>query len=148
MSTDQPLDPAYLSEELDPDYDGPTQAGTPLCPAGTGAGCDTDYDFASRPRAVHEAVERISLTGKIRRPLISIQGSLDALTPPAAFGDVHHRMVTDAGRAGLHRYITVAGGAHTHGLVLLDQDHLRPMLGNFTAALSDLESWTRHTSTS
>ncbi|KUN46580.1 hypothetical protein AQJ43_37835 [Streptomyces avermitilis] len=93
---------------------------------------------------MHKAVERISLTGKIRRPLISLQGSLDALTPPAAFGDVYHRMVTDAGRAGLHRYITVAGGAHTDGLVLLDPDHLRPMLGNFTAALSDLESWTRH----
>ncbi|GHB70373.1 hypothetical protein GCM10010347_45820 [Streptomyces cirratus] len=139
-----------IREELDPDYDGPgaPQPGTPPCPAGTGAGCDTDYDFASRPRAVHEAVERISLTGNIRRPLISIQGSLDALTPPAAFGDAYHRMVTTAGRAGLHRYVTVPGGAHTDGLVPLDPDHLRPMLGSFTKALSDLECWTRPTSAS
>ncbi|MER5217209.1 tannase/feruloyl esterase family alpha/beta hydrolase [Streptomyces sp. NPDC002838] len=137
-----------VREELDPGYDGPAQAGTPLCPEGTGAGCDTDYHFASRPRAVHKAVKRIALTGSIRRPLISIQGSLDALTPPAAFGDVYHRMVTNAGRAGLHRYVMVPGGAHTDGLVVLDQDHLRPMLGNFTAALSDLEAWTRPTSTS
>jgi pyrroline-5-carboxylate reductase len=52
-------------------------------------------------------------------------------------------MVTDAGRAHLHRYVTVPGGAHTDGLVALDQDHLRPMLGNFTAALRDLEASTR-----
>ncbi|MEU1039142.1 tannase/feruloyl esterase family alpha/beta hydrolase [Streptomyces sp. NPDC005907] len=132
-----------IREELDPGYDGPVQAGTPLCPEGTGAGCDTDYDFASRPRAVHEAVKRIALTGDIRRPLISIQGDLDALTPPAAFGDVYHRMVADAGRARLHRYITVPGGAHTDGLVPLDRDRLRPMLGDFTAALSELEALTR-----
>ncbi|WP_254886088.1 tannase/feruloyl esterase family alpha/beta hydrolase [Streptomyces sp. NA02950] len=137
-----------VREELDPDYDGPAQAGTPFCPEGTGAGCDTDYDFASRPRAVHKAVKRIALTGSIRRPLISIQGSLDALTPPAAFGDVYHRMVAHAGRAGLHRCVMVPGGAHTDGLVALDQDHLRPMLGNFTAALNDLEAWTRPSSTS
>jgi pyrroline-5-carboxylate reductase len=57
-------------------------------------------------------------------------------------------MVTNAGRAGLHRYVMVPGGAHTDGLVVLDQDHLRPMLANFTAALSGLEAWTRPTSTS
>ncbi|MFJ5831854.1 tannase/feruloyl esterase family alpha/beta hydrolase [Streptomyces sp. NPDC093089] len=132
-----------VREELDPDYDGAGRAGTPFCPAGTGAGCDTDYDFASRPRAVHEAVARVSLTGNIRRPLVSVQGSLDALTPPAAFGDAYHRTVADAGRAALHRYRTVPGGAHTDGLVPLDADHLRPMLDDFTAALSELEDWTR-----
>lgn len=135
-----------IREELDPDYDGAAQAGTPFCPEGTGAGCDTDYDFAARPESVHKAVERIALTGRIQRPLISIQGTLDALTPQAAFGDVYHRMVTDSGRGGLHRYITVPGGAHTDGLVALDTEHLRPMLGDFTAAFGDLEVWTRPTS--
>ncbi|MFD9564067.1 hypothetical protein [Streptomyces sp. NPDC059994] len=52
-------------------------------------------------------------------------------------------MVTDAGRAALHRYTKVPGGAHTDGLIALDKDHVRPMLGNFTAALSELEVWTR-----
>ncbi|MCX4631665.1 hypothetical protein [Streptomyces sp. NBC_01443] len=75
---------------------------------------------------MHRAVERISLTGKIRRPLISIQGTLDALTPPATFGDVYDRMVTDAGRAPLHRYVHVDGGAHTDGLVVLDRNRLKP----------------------
>ncbi|MFD0379544.1 tannase/feruloyl esterase family alpha/beta hydrolase [Streptomyces sp. NPDC127112] len=131
-----------VREELDPDYDGATQGGTPFCPAGTGPGCDTDYDFASRPEAVHRAVERISLTGNIKRPLISIQGTLDALTPPATFGDVYDRMVTDAGRASLHRYVHVPGGTHTDGLVAIDKETYRPMLPSFVAAFGELETWT------
>ncbi|MFI1372097.1 tannase/feruloyl esterase family alpha/beta hydrolase [Streptomyces longwoodensis] len=134
-----------IREEVDPGYDGAAQAGTPFCPAGTGAGCDTDYDFASRPAAVHRAVDRIALTGRIRRPLISIQGTLDVLTPPSAFGDVYHRMVTDAGRAALHRYVLVAGGTHTDGLVPLAPRTLQPMLPSFVTAFGELEAWTRHT---
>ncbi|MGW1764139.1 tannase/feruloyl esterase family alpha/beta hydrolase [Streptomyces sp. NPDC002073] len=135
-----------LREELDPGYDGAAEAGTPFCAEGTGAGCDTDYDFAARPRAVHRAVERIALTGRIRRPLISIQGTLDVLTPPAAFGDVYARMVTDAGRGRLHRYVRVPGGTHTDGLVPVAPQTLRPMLGSFVAAFADLEHRTRRTS--
>nr|WSW57969.1 hypothetical protein OG513_04900 [Streptomyces sp. NBC_00998] len=134
-----------VREELDPGYDGAGQGGTPLCPAGTGPGCDTDYDYASRPESVHRAVERVSLTGKIQRPLISIQGTLDALTPPATFGDVYDRMVTAAGRAPLHRYVHVDGGAHTDGLVVLDKERLKPMLPSFVAAFGELEAWARPT---
>ncbi|MFE4258481.1 tannase/feruloyl esterase family alpha/beta hydrolase [Streptomyces sp. NPDC056883] len=131
-----------VREELDPEYDGATQAGTPFCKEGTGAGCDTDYDFASRPRSVHRAVERVSLTGRIQRPLISIQGTLDALTPPAAFGDVYDRMVTDSGRGHLHRYIKVPGGTHTDGLVPISKQ-LRPMLPSFVESFGQLEAWTQ-----
>ncbi|OAR26451.1 hypothetical protein A8W25_08110 [Streptomyces sp. ERV7] len=137
-----------IREEVDPDYDGPNQAGTPFCPAATTRGCDTDYDFASRPESVHHAVDRISLTGRIRRPLISIQGTLDALTPPATFGDVYDRMVTDAGLAPLHRYVHVPDGPHTDGLVAIDDKTLKPMLPSFVAAFNELETWTRPTSRS
>ncbi|MEV6954433.1 hypothetical protein [Streptomyces sp. NPDC051183] len=131
-----------VREELDPGYDGAAEAGTPLCPEGTGAGCDTDYDFASRPPEVHRAVERVALTGRIRRPLISIQGTLDALTPPSTFGDVYDRMVTVAGRARLHRYVLVPGGTHVDGLIPYDTDRLRPMLPSFVSAFAELEAWT------
>ncbi|QNP75969.1 tannase/feruloyl esterase family alpha/beta hydrolase [Streptomyces roseirectus] len=134
-----------VREELDPGYDGPLQAGTPFCPAGTTPGCDTDYDFATRPNPVHRAVERISLTGDIQRPLISVQGTLDALTPPAAFGDVYARMVTAAGRAPLHRYHHIPGGTHTDGLTALDPEAYTPMLPAFVTALTELETWTRPT---
>jgi len=129
-------------EELDPGYDGDAEAGTPFCAEGTGAGCDTDYDLSTRPRSVHRAVARVALTGRIKRPLVSIQGTLDALTPPATYGDVYHRMVTDAGRGGLHRYSHVAGGTHTDGLVPIAPSVLRPMLPAFTRGLAELESWT------
>ena len=49
-------------EELDPDYDGALEAGRPFCPSGTPA-CDADYDYASRPRAVKEAMARVPTPG-------------------------------------------------------------------------------------
>jgi hypothetical protein len=131
-----------IREELDPGYDGETQAGTPFCAEGTGAGCDTDYDLAARPRSVHRAVARVALTGRIQRPLVSVQGTLDVLTPPATHGDVYHRMVTGAGRGHLHSYRLVAGGTHTDGLVPLAAGVLRPMLPWFVEGLGRLEAWT------
>ncbi len=97
---------------------------------------------------MHRAVERISLAGDIKRPLISIQGTLDALTPPATFGDVYDRMVTAAGRAPLHRYVHVPGGTHTDGLVVIDTKTYKPMLPSFVAAFNELESWARPTTRS
>ncbi|MEU4564919.1 tannase/feruloyl esterase family alpha/beta hydrolase [Actinoplanes sp. NPDC023936] len=131
-----------IREELDPGYDGDTQAGTPFCAEGTGAGCDTDYDLAARPGSVHRAVARISLTGRIKRPLVSIQGTLDVMTPPATYGDVYHRMVVDAGHGDLHRYSRVSGGTHTDGLVPIAPGILRPMLPSFTSGFAELELWT------
>ncbi|MFF8926716.1 hypothetical protein ACF1AO_05565 [Streptomyces longwoodensis] len=56
---------------------------------------------------------------------------------------MYHRMVTDAGRAALHRYVLVAGGTHTDGLVPLAPQTLRPMLPSFVTAFAELEAWTR-----
>ena len=91
---------------------------------------------------MHRAVARVALTGRIHRPLVSIQGTLDVLTPPATYGDAYHRMVTEAGRDGLHRYRLVPGGTHTDGLVPIAPGVLRPMLPSFTSALGELEAWT------
>jgi len=44
-------------EELDPGYDGSTQAGTPFCQSGT-PDCDADYHYADRPVA-HRALSRV-----------------------------------------------------------------------------------------
>src|SRR5262249_5179678 len=103
-----------LREEFDPDYDGALEAGTPFCPEGTGAGCDTDYDYAARPAAVHEAVERVSLTGRIGKPLITVHGTLDVLVPITA-SDRYDRMINEAGRGNLNRYYRIEGGNHTDG---------------------------------
>ena len=71
----------FLREELDPTYDGDTLAGYPLCASGT-VDCDADYDLASRPAEVKDAIERISLTGRIGKPLLQLQGTLDTAVTP------------------------------------------------------------------
>lgn len=45
-------------EEVDPAYDGALEAGIPFCPSGTPY-CDADYDYASRPQAVKDAVSKV-----------------------------------------------------------------------------------------
>src|SRR5690606_8666479 len=57
-------------EALDPSFDGDLDAGVPFCRSGT-PNCDADYDYADRPRA-QAAVKRIALTGRIGKPMITL----------------------------------------------------------------------------
>ncbi|MGW4028748.1 tannase/feruloyl esterase family alpha/beta hydrolase [Streptomyces sp. NPDC004838] len=132
-----------IREEFDPGYDGATQAGTPFCAEGTGVGCDTDYDYASRPDSVHDAVERVSLTGRITRPLITIQGTLDVQLPITRTGDLYDPMVKDSGRGKLHRYYRIDGGTHADGFRDLAPKVVRPMQPCFNAAFDELVAWTQ-----
>ncbi|MFF0203947.1 tannase/feruloyl esterase family alpha/beta hydrolase [Streptomyces sp. NPDC005017] len=129
-------------EELDPGFDGATEAGTPYCTSGTPA-CDADYDYASRPAEVRQAVRKIALTGRIARPLITIHGTLDVLLPITRDSDVYARMVRDAGRAPLHRYYRVEGGTHADALTDMFPDRLRPLVPCHRTAFTALEDWLR-----
>jgi hypothetical protein len=132
------FDPAY-----DPACPGPT-AGTTLpailapCPS------DADYDawFASPgSQAAHDALARISLTGTIRKPLLTLHGTLDTLLPISTDSDVYAEMITDQHRDRLHRYYRIEGGNHVDSLVTLDPQHLRPMLPCFRSAFDALTAW-------
>ncbi|CAM5680386.1 tannase/feruloyl esterase family alpha/beta hydrolase [Streptomyces canus] len=127
-------------EELDPGFDGATEAGTPYCTAGTPA-CDTDYDYATRPDEVRRAVARIGLTGRIGKPLITLHGTLDVLLPISQDSDVYARMVRDAGRGGLYRYYRIEGGTHTDALADVFPDRLRPLAPCYHTAFTALERW-------
>lgn len=127
-------------EEFDPSYDGAAEAGTPFCASGTPA-CDADYDYASRPAAVHEAVRKVSLTGKIGKPLLTLHGTLDTLLPPATDSDVYTKLIRDRGRGALHRYYVIEDGNHVDGLYDVYPDSLRPMLPCFRDAVSVLDRW-------
>ncbi|MEX2984270.1 tannase/feruloyl esterase family alpha/beta hydrolase [Streptomyces sp. C36] len=131
-----------VREEIDPEYDGGKEAGTPFCREATQKGCDADYVYADRPDSVHKTVERLSLTGNIKRPLITLQGTLDALLPISRSGDVYAKMVDDAGRGNLHRYYRVTGGTHSDGLYKGHEELVRPMSPCFTAAFDTLTAWT------
>ncbi|WP_030339603.1 3-hydroxybutyrate oligomer hydrolase family protein [Streptomyces sp. NRRL S-1022] len=129
-------------EEVDPGYDGGAEAGSPYCASGT-PGCDADYDYAARPAAVHRAVARIALTGRIGKPLITLQGTLDVLLPISQDADVYARMVHEAGRGSLLRYYRIEDGTHTDSLADVFPGRLRPMVPCHRSAFEALERWIR-----
>ncbi|MFZ3492712.1 tannase/feruloyl esterase family alpha/beta hydrolase [Streptomyces sp. 5.8] len=127
-------------EEFDPGFDGPTEAGTPFCTPGTPA-CDADYAYAERPAEVRRAVQRIALTGRIGKPLITLHGTLDVLLPISRDSDVYAEMVRRAGRGDLLRYYRIEGGTHVDSLVDAFPDRLRPLTPCHRAAFTALEEW-------
>ncbi|MGW3965500.1 3-hydroxybutyrate oligomer hydrolase family protein [Amycolatopsis sp. NPDC005003] len=129
-------------EEADPSFDGAALAGTPFCASGTPS-CDADYAYASRPPSVARAVERISLTGRIGKPLLTLHGTLDTLLPITRDSDVYDRMITSAGRGALHRYYRIEDGNHVDGLVDAFPDRLRPLGPCYRTAFDALGGWLR-----
>ncbi|WP_327639789.1 tannase/feruloyl esterase family alpha/beta hydrolase [Kribbella sp. NBC_00482] len=90
----------------------------------TYTGSEADYDYTQRPEA-HRAIKRIALTGKIKKPLITIQGTYDSLLPITQDSDVYAEM---ARRTGLHTYQRVEAGNHVDGLVDTYPDQLVPLV--------------------
>jgi hypothetical protein len=90
----------------------------------TYTGSEADYDYAQRPEA-HRAIKRIALTGKIKKPLITIQGTYDSLLPITQDSDVYAEM---ARSTGLHTYQRVEAGNHVDGLVDTYPDQLVPLV--------------------
>jgi hypothetical protein len=129
-------------EELDPGYDGDLEAGVPFCAAGTGIpGCDADYVYADRPRAVRDAVRSVQLTGRIGKPMITLHGTLDTLLPPKTDSDVYTRLIDRRGLDGRHRYYRIEDGNHVDGLYSTYPDRLRPILPCARAAFTRLTRW-------
>ncbi len=127
-------------EELDPSYDGALEAGIPFCASGT-PGCDADYDYFARPQAVRDAVERISLTGRIGRPMLTLHGTYDALLPIRTDSDVYTGLVSAAGRSAHFRYYRYEAGNHVDGLYNTFPDRLRPLLPCQRSAFDALVAW-------
>jgi hypothetical protein len=128
--------------EFDPGFSPGDPDGTAYCAPGTPS-CDADYDWAARPASVHRAVARIALTGRIGKPLITLQGTLDTLLPIATDGDVYAGMV----RGAPFRYYRIADGTHTDGLYDTFPDRLRPILPCYRAALERMDAWLAGTGT-
>ncbi len=127
-------------EEMDPAYDGALAAGLPFCASGTPS-CDADYDYTSRPQAVKDAVGRVSLTGRIGKPMITLHGTLDSLLPIGPNSDAYVERIRSQGRGHLHRYYVVEGGNHVDQLHDVFPDRLRPIAPCYRAAFLLLEAW-------
>jgi fermentation-respiration switch protein FrsA (DUF1100 family) len=83
----------------------------------------------------------VELTGRIKRPMLTVHGTLDALLPPATDSDVYARLVERAGAGDLHRYYSVEDGTHTDGLYTAYPDRLRPLLPCARSAFGALTAW-------
>ncbi len=130
-------------EELDPSYDGPLEAGiTPTCPLGVlGCGVDTAYEVSTRP-AVAEALRGLTLTGKLKRPMLSLHGDLDTLLPISLHGTRYAELVAEQRRSRMHRLYVVECGQHVDSFVaLFPQGALRAMLPCYTEAFDALVAW-------
>jgi hypothetical protein len=127
-------------EEFDPEYDGPLGAGIPFCQPGTPS-CDADYRYASRPQSVKNAMAKVSLHGTIRRPLLTLHGTWDALLPIRTDSDLYNAMIGRAGKASLHRYYVVEHGNHVDGRYDLFPDKVRPILPCYRSAFGALTKW-------
>lgn len=127
-------------EEVDPTYDGGIEGGIAFCPAGSPY-CDADYDYASRPQAVKDAIAKVSLTGKIGKPMITLHGTLDTLLPISTNSTPYAELIKNAGRGKLHRYYVIEGGNHVDQLYDVFPDKLRPIAPCYRAAFIALENW-------
>ena len=130
-------------EELDPSFDGALEAGiTPTCPLGAlGCAVDTAYDVSTRP-AVERALRGLTLTGKLKRPLLSLHGDLDTLLPIDLHGTRYAELVAEAKRSRLHRLYVVERGQHVDSFVtLFPAGALRAMLPCYTDAFDALVAW-------
>jgi len=127
-------------EAFDPGYDGALQAGIPFCLSGM-PNCDADYDYASRPQAVKDAVGSVSLTGRIGKPMLTLHGDLDALLPIATDSDVYTRMIRDSGAGNLSRYYVIGKGTHVDSLYDDNPSLLRPILPCYREAFTAMTRW-------
>jgi hypothetical protein len=126
-------------EEFDPGYDGELQGGVPFCQSGTPM-CDADYDYSTRPEA-HGALAKVALTGNIRRRLLTLHGTYDALLPIATDSDVYTRMVRARGHGPGHRYYVIEHGNHVDGRYDLYPDRIQPIQPCWHAAFDALSAW-------
>src|SRR5437773_12496640 len=92
------LDPLYPMNQLDP----------------LGGSDTKDYNYLARRKAfqLSPRLGQISTDGDICRPLITPQGTTDALLPIKRHGRPFRDAVVAAGRAALHRYYEIQNGNH------------------------------------
>ncbi|HJQ29522.1 MAG TPA: tannase/feruloyl esterase family alpha/beta hydrolase [Rubrobacter sp.] len=116
-------------EEFDPGYDGDLKAGFPFCQDEANLdGCDANYIYENRPPEVKDAVRKVSLTGDIGKPLLTLHGDLDALLPIRTDSDVYSKLVRDEGHGNMYRYYVIGKGNHVDSYYDKYPDKLRPML--------------------
>jgi hypothetical protein len=89
-------------------------------------------------------VAKVSLRGRIGKPMITLHGTWDALLPIRTDSDVYDRLIGRAGKRSLHRYYVIEHGNHVDGRYDLFPDRVRPILPCYRTAFRALATWVEH----
>lgn len=103
------------------------------------------WDYYKRPDTVRAYFRKFENTGKINKPLITVQGTWDVLIPVSASSQPYRALIEKNGKAALHRLYLVEQGTHLDGWVgdpKRDPDHkLQPLLPYAHQAFDLLVAW-------
>src|SRR5215204_4954837 len=126
----EPFDPTYPGAEAEYNYLGRTSP-PPQAPG----------PVQRQAQEIKDAVKKVSLTGKIGKPLITLHGTLDALILMTKSSDVYTGLIKKEGRSDKHRYYRIEEGTHVDSLYDSFPDKLRPILPCYRASFEVLERW-------
>src|SRR5215210_98461 len=141
-------------EEFDPRYDGDAVAdngtpGYPFCQNEADIqGCDANYQYKKRPERVKDAVEKISLTGDIGKPMLTVTGTYDNLLPIRLHSVRYRALIENQGKGGMHRLYKIENGNHVDSYFdryRQEPAYVRPILPCYWAAFGELEEWVEKT---
>jgi pimeloyl-ACP methyl ester carboxylesterase len=133
-------------EEFDPGYDGEQKAGYPFCQedGDPKTRCDAEYRYKKCPERVKEAVEKVSLTGDIGKPMLTLHGTYDVLLPMRLHSNRYRALIENQGNGGMHRYYKIENGNHVDSYFdryRQEPTYVRPILPCYWAAFKELEEW-------
>lgn len=74
-----------------------------------------DWDYYKRPASVRNAFRQFENTGKINKPLITVQGTWDVLIPVSISSVPYRALVEKNGKANIHRLYLIENGTHLDG---------------------------------
>ena len=93
--------------ELDPDYHKQFAGFAALA----------DYDYATRPESVRKTINSFANSGIVRKPLISVHGTLDALITLKGHARPYKAMIETKGYGQNHRLYEIQNGNHVDALM-------------------------------
>jgi pimeloyl-ACP methyl ester carboxylesterase len=137
-------------EEFDPLYDGDREEadntpGVPQCQEETNTqGCDANYRYKKRPERVREAVEKVSLSGNIGKPMLTVTGTYDVLLPIRLHSTQYRALIENQGKGSKHRYYKIENGTHVDSYFdryRTGPEYVRPILPCYWATFGELEEW-------
>lgn len=76
-----------------------------------------NYDYFNRPASVKETIAKFENTGDIKKPLITLHGTWDALLFSYVHALFYDRLVKDKKKGELHRLYLIEKGNHLDALV-------------------------------